>query len=271
MFENDDPAKRAAGYSAVDRFVRDGTCVGLGTGTTAYWAIERVGERIAAGERICRGCDVARNRSALPEIERAARRFVGAPDAGRNRRRRRSRAGLVVDQRRRRRALSRESRCALRRAIRRRRYRIEARAGVGSTFRCRSRSFPTPHHTCGAKSRSRFADIEIARRGAGEDPFVTDNGNWIFRLPLRPNRRSPTSRREASRDSRCRCNRTLLRRRIGSSRRRHRWGCSPLAACSSPRAEPAGVRRSLPPSSRPVFGSTTIACAEPHCGTNFNE
>lgn len=52
MFENDDPAKRAAGYAAVDRYVTDGTCIGLGTGTTAYWAIRRVGERVAAGERI---------------------------------------------------------------------------------------------------------------------------------------------------------------------------------------------------------------------------
>ena len=52
-FENSDPAKRAAGYAAVDKHVVDGTCVGLGTGTTAYWAIERVGQRIAAGDRIC--------------------------------------------------------------------------------------------------------------------------------------------------------------------------------------------------------------------------
>jgi len=52
-FENSDPAKRAAGYAAVDKHVVDGTCIGLGTGTTAYWAIERVGQRIAAGERIC--------------------------------------------------------------------------------------------------------------------------------------------------------------------------------------------------------------------------
>jgi ribose 5-phosphate isomerase A len=44
--------KRAAGFAAVDRFVHDGTCIGLGTGSTAHWAIERVGERIAAGERI---------------------------------------------------------------------------------------------------------------------------------------------------------------------------------------------------------------------------
>ncbi len=52
MQENIDPGKRAAGYAAVDRYVRDGTCIGLGTGTTAYWAIERVGRRVAAGERI---------------------------------------------------------------------------------------------------------------------------------------------------------------------------------------------------------------------------
>jgi ribose 5-phosphate isomerase A len=36
----------------VDRFVQPGMCVGLGTGTTAYWAVKRIGERIAAGERL---------------------------------------------------------------------------------------------------------------------------------------------------------------------------------------------------------------------------
>ena len=45
-------AKRRAGEAAVDRYVPDGSCIGLGTGTTAYWAIKRVGERIAGGERI---------------------------------------------------------------------------------------------------------------------------------------------------------------------------------------------------------------------------
>jgi ribose 5-phosphate isomerase A len=47
-----DVAKRAAGYAAVDRFVRSGACIGLGTGTTAFYAIERVGQRVAAGESI---------------------------------------------------------------------------------------------------------------------------------------------------------------------------------------------------------------------------
>jgi ribose 5-phosphate isomerase A len=45
-------AKRLVGFAAVDRYVRDGMCVGLGTGTTAYWAIKRTGERVAAGEKL---------------------------------------------------------------------------------------------------------------------------------------------------------------------------------------------------------------------------
>jgi ribose 5-phosphate isomerase A len=47
-----DERKREVGFAAVDRYVRDGTCVGLGTGSTARWAVARVGERVAAGERI---------------------------------------------------------------------------------------------------------------------------------------------------------------------------------------------------------------------------
>jgi ribose 5-phosphate isomerase A len=45
-------AKRLVGYAAVDRYVESGMCIGLGTGTTAYWAVKRTGERIAAGEKI---------------------------------------------------------------------------------------------------------------------------------------------------------------------------------------------------------------------------
>ncbi len=44
--------KAAAGVAAVDRFVRDGMCVGLGTGSTAFYAIRRVGELVAAGASI---------------------------------------------------------------------------------------------------------------------------------------------------------------------------------------------------------------------------
>ena len=45
-------AKRDVGYRAVDEYVRDGTCIGLGTGTTAYYAIERVGRLVAEGWKI---------------------------------------------------------------------------------------------------------------------------------------------------------------------------------------------------------------------------
>ena len=45
----EEEAKRAVGRRAVDEYVRDGTCIGLGTGSTALYAIERVGERIAEG------------------------------------------------------------------------------------------------------------------------------------------------------------------------------------------------------------------------------
>lgn len=51
--EGSDPreaTKRAVGEAAADRFVESGMKVGLGTGSTAVWAIRRIGERIAAGE-----------------------------------------------------------------------------------------------------------------------------------------------------------------------------------------------------------------------------
>jgi ribose 5-phosphate isomerase A len=42
--------KKAAGMAAADRYVTSGMCVGMGTGTTAMWAIRRIGERLGAGE-----------------------------------------------------------------------------------------------------------------------------------------------------------------------------------------------------------------------------
>jgi ribose 5-phosphate isomerase A len=64
--EAEEQAKRAVGRYAVDAFVRPDTCIGLGTGSTAYYAIERAGELVAGGmalqavatshetERLCR-------------------------------------------------------------------------------------------------------------------------------------------------------------------------------------------------------------------------
>lgn len=43
-------AKQVAGYRAVDEHVRSGMLVGLGTGSTAYFAVERVGQKVASGE-----------------------------------------------------------------------------------------------------------------------------------------------------------------------------------------------------------------------------
>jgi ribose 5-phosphate isomerase A len=50
--ENASALKRAAGEAAVERYVRDGMCIGLGTGSTAFFAIRRVGELVAAGASI---------------------------------------------------------------------------------------------------------------------------------------------------------------------------------------------------------------------------
>mmetsp|Transcript_54236 Transcript_54236/g.79496 ORF Transcript_54236/g.79496 Transcript_54236/m.79496 type:complete len:338 (-) Transcript_54236:41-1054(-) len=43
-------AKKAAGYKAVDDHVQSGMVVGLGTGSTAYFAVERVGQKLTSGE-----------------------------------------------------------------------------------------------------------------------------------------------------------------------------------------------------------------------------
>ena len=42
--------KREVGYKAVDAHVRSNTVVGLGTGSTAYYAIERLGQKLAMGD-----------------------------------------------------------------------------------------------------------------------------------------------------------------------------------------------------------------------------
>ncbi|MGG1555832.1 ribose-5-phosphate isomerase RpiA [Paenibacillus ferrarius] len=45
-------AKKAAAELAVERSVQDGMIVGLGTGSTAYWAIQKLGELVRQGLRI---------------------------------------------------------------------------------------------------------------------------------------------------------------------------------------------------------------------------
>merc|ERR1712157_704858 len=42
--------KKQVGYKSVDDYVKSGMVVGLGTGSTAYFAVERVGEKLKSGE-----------------------------------------------------------------------------------------------------------------------------------------------------------------------------------------------------------------------------
>jgi len=45
-----DELKKMVGYKSVDDYVKSGMIVGLGTGSTAYYAVERVGEKLKSGE-----------------------------------------------------------------------------------------------------------------------------------------------------------------------------------------------------------------------------
>lgn len=45
-----DDLKKMVGYKAVDDYVKSGMVVGLGTGSTAYFAVERVGMKLKSGE-----------------------------------------------------------------------------------------------------------------------------------------------------------------------------------------------------------------------------
>lgn len=45
-----DELKKMVGYKAVDDYVKSGMVVGLGTGSTAYFAVERLGQLLKSGE-----------------------------------------------------------------------------------------------------------------------------------------------------------------------------------------------------------------------------
>ncbi len=51
MANSINPGKKAAGEKAAT-FVQSGMTIGLGTGSTAYWAIHKIGERVAEGLEI---------------------------------------------------------------------------------------------------------------------------------------------------------------------------------------------------------------------------
>jgi ribose 5-phosphate isomerase A len=170
--------KRAAGYAAVDRYVRNGSCIGLGTGTTAYWAVERVGQRIAAGEQIV----------AVPtssETQDLCRRW-NVPVAGLLER------PMLV-------AIDGADEVAADWSL--------TKGGGGALFREKAvalsaerfvvvvtenklvdtlGAFPLPVEIVPYAApyvrreiERSFPGIAVARRG-NEKPYVTDNGNWIF-------------------------------------------------------------------------------------------
>ncbi len=73
MFGDAERLKRDAAYAAVDRYVESGTTVGLGSGTTAAFAVKRIGEHLADGElRGVRGIPTSERTAALA-------REVGVP------------------------------------------------------------------------------------------------------------------------------------------------------------------------------------------------
>lgn len=50
MALSQDELKKMVGYKSVDDYVKSGMVVGLGTGSTAYYAVERLGELLKSGE-----------------------------------------------------------------------------------------------------------------------------------------------------------------------------------------------------------------------------
>jgi len=50
MSASQDELKKQVGYKAVDDYVKSGTVIGLGTGSTAAFAVERVGQKLKSGE-----------------------------------------------------------------------------------------------------------------------------------------------------------------------------------------------------------------------------
>ena len=60
-----DELKKQVGYQAIDDYVESGMVVGLGTGSTAAFAVERLGEKLAAGALLFARPRAARAHSAL--------------------------------------------------------------------------------------------------------------------------------------------------------------------------------------------------------------
>ncbi len=178
-FENSDPAKRAAGYAAVDKHVFDGTCIGLGTGTTAYWAIERVGQRIAANERISAVATSSETeelcrRLHIPLVELLdepiAVAIDGADEVAPDWSLTKGGGG----------ALFREKAvalCAERYVVVVTESKLVEALGA---FPLPVEIVPYAMAYVRREIQRRSGDLPVVRREIEGQPFVTDNGNWIF-------------------------------------------------------------------------------------------
>jgi ribose 5-phosphate isomerase A len=177
---NDDlSGKRAAGYAAVDRYVTDGACIGLGTGTTAYWAVERAGQLVAAGAQITAvptsgETEALCRRWNIPVVALLERPIVvaldGADEVAADWSLTKGGGG----------ALFREKAVAL----------SAQRFVVIVTERKLVRklgAFPLPLEIVPYAApyvqrefKREFPEIAMVRRSAGDAPYVTDNQNWIY-------------------------------------------------------------------------------------------
>jgi len=174
-----DDAKRAAGFAAVDRYVRPETCIGLGTGSTARWAVVRVGERIAAGESI-----VAVPTSAATERQC---RELGIPLAALGE----HEIDVAIDG-----ADEVAADWSLTKGAGGAHFREKAVAMAARRFVvivtpeklvAELGAFPTPVEvvpftltTVARAIEAAFPGVRVQRRGGDAAPFVTDNGNAIL-------------------------------------------------------------------------------------------
>jgi len=172
-------AKQSVGFRAAE-FVEDGMRVGLGTGTTAYWVVERLGQRVREGLRVrcvptsrrteeqARGLGIPL--AALGEVGELDIAIDGADEIG---------PGL---------ALIKGGGGAL---LREKLVAAAARRFVviadGSKLVEVLGRFPLPVEVVrfGWESTARrvaaVAGVEpVLRRDAGGEAFVTDNGNFIL-------------------------------------------------------------------------------------------
>lgn len=172
-------AKQRAGFRAVE-FIDDGMTVGLGTGTTAYWMVERLGERVRAGLRV-RGVPTSRRTeeqarslgiplATFAEVQELDLAIDGADEIG---------PGL---------ALIKGGGGALLReklvAAAARRFVVVADAGKRVAVLGR---FPLPVEVvpfAWEVTTRRVADVvgvePLLRRAEGGETYVTDNGNYIL-------------------------------------------------------------------------------------------